>query len=148
MNRVGKILIAVDLSASSQAAMQWAFSLAEQLGGPSMDILYVAELPSFRADPLVSSTAGATPLRDFALEEARSELDAFLRDVPAEQRGKLKLHIDAGRPRDRILARAGAYDLLVMGTHGRTGRVHALAGSVAESVVRMAPCPVVTVRES
>jgi nucleotide-binding universal stress UspA family protein len=39
-------------------------------------------------------------------------------------------------------------DLIVIGTHGRTGRVHALAGSVAESVVRMAPCPVLTVRDA
>jgi nucleotide-binding universal stress UspA family protein len=42
-------------------------------------------------------------------------------------------------------ARAGHYDLVVMGTHGRTGLQHLLVGSVAERVLRQAPCPVVTV---
>ena len=43
-------------------------------------------------------------------------------------------------------AASGKYDLLVLGTHGRTGFAHALMGSVAEKVVRRAPCPVLTVR--
>ena len=43
-------------------------------------------------------------------------------------------------------ARAGNYDLIVMGTHGRSGLKHALLGSVAEKVVRKAPCAVLTVR--
>jgi len=44
-------------------------------------------------------------------------------------------------------AESGGFDAIVLGTHGRTGRLHALAGSVAESVVRTAGCPVITVRE-
>jgi nucleotide-binding universal stress UspA family protein len=43
-------------------------------------------------------------------------------------------------------AKTGAFDLIVMGTHGRTGMAHALLGSVAERVVRMAPCSVLTTR--
>jgi universal stress protein A len=45
-------------------------------------------------------------------------------------------------------ASAGHFDLIVMGTHGRTGLSHALLGSVAERVVQKAPCPVLTVREA
>jgi hypothetical protein len=55
---------------------------------------------------------------------------------------------DAGDPIRKILdvARAGHFDLIVMGTHGRVGRLHALVGSVAEAVVRSSSCPVLTVR--
>ena len=54
-----------------------------------------------------------------------------------------------GDPIRRIVevAADGDYQLIVMGTHGRVGRLHALLGSVAEGVVRNAPCPVLTVRE-
>ena len=54
-----------------------------------------------------------------------------------------------GRPADSIsdYARTEKFDLIVMGTHGRKGLSHALIGSVAEHVVRKAPCPVLTVRE-
>jgi nucleotide-binding universal stress UspA family protein len=54
-----------------------------------------------------------------------------------------------GRPAHGIVehARAGAFDLIVMGTHGRTGLSHIFMGSVAERVVRTAPCAVLTVRE-
>src|SRR4051812_19669981 len=53
-----------------------------------------------------------------------------------------------GRPYVEILAeaKASAYDLIVMGTHGFTGLTHAFLGSVAENVVRRAECPVLTVR--
>ena len=54
-----------------------------------------------------------------------------------------------GDPLRTILetARLGNYDLIVMGTHGRVGRLHSLLGSVTEGVVRNAACPVLTVRE-
>ena len=58
--------------------------------------------------------------------------------------------IEHGEPHDRIvsLARDEGFDLIVMGTVGRTGRPLALAGSVAESVVRTSPQPVLTVRDA
>jgi nucleotide-binding universal stress UspA family protein len=83
------------------------------------------------------------------LEDAQTELSAFLDTLDALQRSKFSTSLDVGSPRVCILdhAKRGGYDLIVMGTHGRTGRAHSLAGSVAESVVRTAPCPVLTVRE-
>jgi nucleotide-binding universal stress UspA family protein len=53
-----------------------------------------------------------------------------------------------GAPYATILSQAkeGRFDLIAMGTHGRTGVAHLLLGSVAERVVRTAPCPVLTVR--
>jgi nucleotide-binding universal stress UspA family protein len=147
MHKVSKILVPVDFSVCSRAALSYALSLAEQLGS-SIDVLHVAEVPSYKTEPRIAKESGFTTLREYALETGQGELDAFLGKLEAKQREKVSARIDAGRPRDCILehAKRDRYDLIVMGTHGRTGRVHSLAGSVAESVVRTAPCPVLTVR--
>ena len=72
-----------------------------------------------------------------------------LRDlVPEAFRGTWQVEIAVGRPADTIvrLARERNADLIVMATHGRTGLEHVVMGSVAEKVVRLAPCPVLTVK--
>jgi nucleotide-binding universal stress UspA family protein len=75
----------------------------------------------------------------------------------AEHKKQLAAHgflietlVITGRPASAIVeeASAGRFDLIVMGTHGRTGLTHALLGSVAERVVQKAPCPVLTVRDA
>jgi nucleotide-binding universal stress UspA family protein len=62
--------------------------------------------------------------------------------------GRFHRRVVDGDPLLRILEAAadGAVDLVVMGTHGRIGRLHAMVGSVTEGVVRNAPCPVLAVR--
>lgn len=147
MFKVSKILVPVDFSECSRAALYHALSLAAQLGA-SVDALHVAEVPSFKSEPRIAKESGFTTLREYALEVGQVELDAFLSKLEATQRKAVSARLDAGRARDCILenAKRERYDLIVMGTHGRTGRAHSLAGSVAESIVRMAPCPVLTVR--
>jgi nucleotide-binding universal stress UspA family protein len=149
MYKVSKILVPVDLSSCSRAALLHAISLASQLSS-SIDVLYVAEVPAFRDEPRIASERGPTSLRDYALEVAKAELTDFLKPIESESPGRLVAKVDAGSPRARILehAKQGSYDLVVMGTHGWTGRAHAFAGSVAESVVRESACPVLTVREA
>ena len=74
-----------------------------------------------------------------------------LRDLmPGSFHGVWEAEVVAGHPAETIVhvAQERAADLIVMGTHGRTGLRHALLGSVAEKVVRLAPCPVLTVRQS
>jgi nucleotide-binding universal stress UspA family protein len=145
MFKVSKILVPVDFSDCSRAALSHALSLAGQLGA-AVEVLYVVEVPSFRTEPRIAKESGTTTLREYALENGRAELDAFLSSLEADQRTRVSTALDVGRPRDRILEHAKRYDLVVIGTHGRTGRAHSFAGSVAENVVRMAPCPVLTVR--
>lgn len=150
MAKFSKILVPVDLSSCSQSALNVALSLASELKA-SIHVLYVAELPRFRTEPRVASETGDVTLREYAVREANNDLAAFLAPISAELRGRLQATtVDVGSPRERILghAKQDGYDLIVMGTHGRTGRVHSLAGSVAESVVRLAPCPVLTVRDA
>jgi universal stress protein A len=149
MYKVSKILVPIDFSDCARAALTHALSLAAQLGS-TIEVLHVAEVPDFKAEPRVAGGTGTSSLRDYALEAAKSELEAFLVTFSLDDREKIKIRLDAGKPRDAILARAREtnVDLIVMGTHGRTGRVHSLAGSVAESVVRTASCPVLTVRDA
>jgi nucleotide-binding universal stress UspA family protein len=148
MYRVSKILVPVDLSDCSRAALTHALSIASQLSA-KIDVLYVAEVPVFKVEPRIAKAGGSTSLHDYARETAEVDLSAFLETIDPEERRLLSTKVDTGSPRARILdhAKKGGYDLIVMGTHGRTGRAHSFAGSVAESVVREAACPVLTVRE-
>jgi nucleotide-binding universal stress UspA family protein len=87
-----------------------------------------------------------------ALADLLSELDGALakakEDMAATERITPETMLLQGVPFAEIVqfAREGSYDLVVMGTHGRTGLRHALLGSVAEKVVRKAHCPVLTIR--
>jgi universal stress protein A len=147
MYQVSKILVPIDFSKCASSALAHALSLATQLGA-SIEALHVAEVPEFKSEPRITGEAGTSTLREYAREVAKAELEGFLAAFSAADRAKVSVRLEAGKPRDAILARAkdAKIDLIVMGTHGRTGRAHSLAGSVAESVVRMAPCPVLTVR--
>jgi nucleotide-binding universal stress UspA family protein len=84
-------------------------------------------------------------------ERALAEPDGRVRDLRTRLRGLSHTYkILQGRPAAEIVAAAkkvGA-DLIVMGTHGRSGLTRVLLGSVAESVLRKAPCPVLTVKHS
>jgi len=92
-----------------------------------------------------SVPAHPTVVRQDYGEEATTRL----RDLMAESfQGQWDVEITTGHPAEAIVrtAEARKADLIVMGTHGRTGLQHVLLGSTAEKVVRLAPCPVLTVR--
>ena len=84
--------------------------------------------------------------RDYS-EEALTKLHDL---VPKGGEGAWQVALAVGRPADAIVrfAEESRVDLIVMATHGRTGLGHVLLGSVAEKVVRLAPCPVLTVRRA
>jgi nucleotide-binding universal stress UspA family protein len=73
-----------------------------------------------------------------------------LKAVVADKGVGVETTVITGRPPQSIVdyAATEGFDLIVMGTHGRTGLSHAFLGSVAERVVRKAPCPVLTVRDA
>jgi nucleotide-binding universal stress UspA family protein len=127
-----RILAAVDLSSCSRAALSFACQLAAPTGA-TVEVLLVRG-------------AAEGPASDPA---ATVELQRFIASVPGTKDATLSERIEVGDARERIVATAaaGKFDAIVLGTHGRTGRTRSLAGSVAESVVRTAECPVITVRE-
>jgi universal stress protein A len=126
-NLFQQILVPVDLSPCSRAALSLAAQIAKVHGG---------KLTVVHAIDATDSSAAK-----------EAEVGGFVRSV-LEGAPLPTVRVTPGVPRDVILSTAQnlACDAIVLGTHGRTGRTHMLVGSVAESVVRLAPCPVVTVR--
>jgi nucleotide-binding universal stress UspA family protein len=138
--RLKKVLVPVDGSDCSRAALQFACDLAARVGA-SVDALTVVERERQSKGEI------ARPANDAGMTAAQTELHQLIESVPHDGQ-KIVEHLDVGNPTERIVlaAERDDFDLIVMGTHGRTGRPRSLAGSVAESVVRNASCPVVTVR--
>jgi nucleotide-binding universal stress UspA family protein len=149
MKPIQRILVPVDFSASSRAALEAAAFLAEKLGA-SVDVLHVWEPPGYVGPEVMIHMPGKTglPLVEFAHTEAGRDMERFLADFG--KRGlRVSGRLETGLAVQTILRVAGDdhYDLIVMGTRGRTGLSHLMLGSVAERVVRRAACPVLTVRE-
>jgi nucleotide-binding universal stress UspA family protein len=145
-----KILVPVDFADGARAALDLATTMARKLEA-SIDLFHVWQPPSILPSPLlvVLHQGGAPqPADDVARSIAGARLNELAADVRKAGVRDVRCHVGIGDPAHDIcdLAQSGSFDLIVMGTHARTGRVHALLGSVAEKVVRRAPCPVVTVR--
>jgi universal stress protein A len=143
-----RILVPTDFSPPSDAALEYARILAAKFGS-TLRILHVIDDPSASSDFVGDGFAPSTEdIRNGLLEQARKRLDHLMNLV---DRSRYHAHADAvlGTPAEAIIdfASATGTSLIVMGTHGRTGLAHLLMGSVAEQVVRTAPCPVLTVRQ-
>jgi universal stress protein A len=143
--RLQKILLPTDFSNYSAAATKYACELATKFDA-ELHILHVLETH------LVS-----TPTFGFGLDlpkyvsESKAAAEKSLTSVldPEWSAGRtVVMVVIEGSPKVEIVAYARKHniDLIVLATHGRSGLAHVLMGSVAESVVRTAPCPVLTVR--
>jgi nucleotide-binding universal stress UspA family protein len=148
MRDIHRILVPVDFSECSRAALEAAALLAQRLGA-SIDVLHVWETPHYVGPEFLIREPGETghPLQEAALTQAETEMDEFLSQF--RQREEFRVRLESGKPYETIikLAGDGHFDAIVMGTHGRSGLRHLVLGSVAEKVVRTAPCPVMTIRE-
>jgi universal stress protein A len=148
MRSIRKILVPVDFSDSARRALEYAVTLADRLGA-SIDVLHAWDIPGYlRPDLTVWAGDVSGSLAEHARRDAQENMVQFLDQAGLTTRPDLTSHVISGTPYATILAaiEEGKYDLVVMGTHGRTGISHALIGSVAERVVRHSPCPVLTVR--
>jgi nucleotide-binding universal stress UspA family protein len=141
-----RICCPIDFSDASRAAMEVAADLARRFEADLM-LLHAYPIPgyTFPDGSVVASPKMMQDLADQAqkhLEEWRLEAEKLV-GAPRVTAEKA-----VGEPAAEILeaARDARTDLIVMGTHGRTGLEHALMGSIAERVVRRALCPVLTVR--
>jgi nucleotide-binding universal stress UspA family protein len=153
MSSFAKILVPTDFSDSAELALDQAIALAEPFGG-TLTLLHVYEVPvmypswpgglALSAEILTSTEKAA----EASLTKWKAMAEKRLAQISDRATAKISAKLVCGSARDEIIAEAeqGAYDLIVIGTHGRTGLSHVLLGSVAERVVRVAPCPVLTVR--
>jgi len=140
-----KILIPVDFSQPSKKAIAWAFEYAQKVPA-QLHVLHVVEKHLQFSD----LSAGMDTLKS-ELEEIRTEAESQLSQLASTQRqsvGQVRQHVATGKPADEIVRVATelGVDMIVMGTHGLTGVERVIIGSVAEKVVRRAPCTVVTVK--
>lgn len=141
-----KILLPSDFSDCSAEAARAARRLAEHFGS-RVAVLHVLDEPA-ALDPMFRGEVPLEMLRDRMEQYAREEMKRFLGDHFGGY-PEVETRIASGVPYREILraARETAAALIVIGTHGRTGVEHVIFGSTAEKVVRMAPCPVLTVRQ-
>ena len=140
------ILVATDFSEAADSALQYGRALAHQFGS-TLHVLHVADDVYVRLGG--DAYVAVLPELQKELEaEARKRLDALLVDNDPDPLPAKPVVVTATAPAAAIVdcARDRHIDLIVMGTHGRGGVAHLLMGSVAERVVRTAPCPVLTIR--
>ncbi len=141
-----RILVPTDFSPPAQAALAYARQIAERFGA-SLHLLHVVD-DRLGLGLTTEVYADAFPaLIEGLQKEGRDQLEQAM--PPADRpRSGCELVLLTGSPFSEIVqyAQDATIDLIVMGTHGRGGMAHMLLGSVAEKVVRRAPCPVLTVR--
>ena len=140
------ILVPTDLSPHAEAAFDYACELAEKLDA-TIHLVNVIGIPTLGVPEL--GVAVTSTMIDSMISDNQKALDELVtRHRPGVRIGQVLMK--TGDARDMIdeAAKEIAADLIIMGTHGRRGVSRALLGSIAENVVRTAPCPVLTIRST
>ena len=147
MIQLNRILVPTDFSEHSERAAAYALELARRFDAVEVHCLHVSDIP---ADLLATSayymTGPSEHFIDQVREESQKNLDAFIaKNLPGVP--VIKAFVEGGAFVEIVrYARDNKIELMVIATHGRTGLKHALFGSVAEKVIRKAPCPVLVVK--
>jgi len=139
MKTIQSILYATDFSAQAESAFPLAVALARDYGA-NLTIAHVIPVPVFA---YTTGDIAAVP------QSSREEVRTLLEEInPKDPSVHVDYEVGEGEPSTEILEMAKKLhcDLIIIGTHGRTGLSRLLAGSVAEEVMRYAPCPVLTIR--
>lgn len=145
MEKIQKILFPTDFSDNSNYAFDYALDLAKKFGA-RLYILHVIH-------ELIDTTGFYVPnisldqLQTDLVKGAEEMMDRFIKEKMGDFKEYETMNI-IGLPHIEVMnvARDKGIDMIVMGTHGRTGIDRVLFGSTAEKVVKKAPCPVLTVR--
>jgi len=149
MIRFNKIVLTTDLSENASVATPYAIDLAKKYGG-SIELLHVCEDTVYYASA-AAAEGFVVDMEEFSAKIAKDR-EAALKvaaDAIATQHGvKVTPMIRKGHAANEIVAytKETKPDVLVIATHGRTGLSHLIFGSVAERVIRMCACPVLSVR--
>lgn len=145
-----KILVPTDNSRNSKEAFKYAVDLAKKHDS-TIDVLHVIDISYLEEAGRFETSYFKLPhgYGENLLEQGKAETDEFIKEAIGEDRElRIERHIRKGNPFTEIMnfAKENGSDLIVMGTHGRTGLSHVLMGSITEKIVRKAPCPVLTVK--
>jgi len=137
----GKILVPTDGSEFTKSAVKTAIELAKISGG-SIVAMYVIDQTLFINAPMDSAISSVYSV----LKQEGNNAVEFVRAEGERQGVRVDTLVLDGSPVKTIVESSGEYDLIVMGTLGRTGMSKLLMGSVAEKVVRHSKCPVMIAR--
>jgi universal stress protein A len=140
-----QILVPVDYSEPSRRALQFALRLG---GDAQLTVVHAWDRPAYVSEEMVAYKDGSRrSLSELIRENAEKEMNDFLAGVPEAASAKLEHRLLNGDPVSVILEEAAkpGYDVLIIGTHGRTGMTKLLLGSVTEKLIRLSPIPVLTV---
>ncbi len=134
-----KILVPVDFSERSDAALDWATVLARDTGAARL-VIHVETVPL--------TTGGGEYIYSIPEPPTQELLERLNKVVPKDPNIPVVHRLLAGDPAEAILrtAKSEGVDMIVMGTHGRRGITRLLMGSVAEAIVRRADCPVLILK--
>jgi universal stress protein A len=141
-----KILVPTDHSKNSEEAFQYALDWAK-INKSTIYVVHVIDL-SYPELTYLTKT-GQFDEEQNIFDEAFKETDEFINRVAGNEKGMgIERLVKKGDPSEEIIraAKEKEADLIIMSTHGRKGLSHVLIGSVAEKVVRSAPCPVLTLK--
>jgi len=139
-----KIFVGVDFSAQAREALRVAANMAVA-GHAELTLVHVCQFDHV-FEPSLAGPPGT--IYDDMLERIQQDLDDWKRRAEAMGVTRVRTAVIRGQAWKEIvevLRGDRTYDLVVLGTHGRTGLSHALLGSVAEKIVRHAPCPALVV---
>jgi len=148
MLRIERILFPSDFSDLSLHALKYARGFAEMYE-TELHLIHVVDEAAQYWMAMGPNSLPMGPSNEELVEISRKELQKFTEEHLADLSVPLVTAVLSGRPFMEIIryAREKEIGLLVIGTHGRSGLTHVLLGSVAEKVVRKAPCPVLTIRD-
>jgi universal stress protein A len=140
--KMSRILVPVDFSEHSQAALRYALAFAAKFDA-AVTLVHIVEQTVYPGDWMYPPLATS----DFAVEK-REQLLGKLQELTAGADVSAKHIVRIGRAWQEVIeiAKDEKCDLIIIATHGYTGLKHVLLGSVAEKIVRHAPCPVLSVR--
>ncbi len=142
MIKIRRILCPVDFSDASRNAVRYAHEFAKGMGS-TLVLLNVVEPRPMAVDMSLSYV----PLEEDLEKAAREDLDEII-TAEREKGVEVQAEVQIGTPAEVILEKAAelGVNLVILGSHGKTGLSRLLMGSVAESVVRKAKCPVLIVK--
>lgn len=147
MKNIDKIVAAVDFSEISDRIMKLALLMAEQYQA-ELNIIFVAETIPTALAGFAMTDVPITQIEEDMYEHSKKRLEKFVEKYRAGYSIPLKCQVLEGQAAKGIIewSEKNDVDLIIMGTHGYKGLEKMLMGSVAERVLKLAPCPVLTTR--
>lgn len=147
MINLNRVLFPTDFSDLSVHALKYARGFAETFKA-ELHVIHVVDEATLYWSAVAPNSVPVGPSIEELTEIAEKEMARFVQANLDDLKAPMASDVLSGRPFMEIIryARERTIDLIVIGTHGRSGLHHVLLGSVAEKIVRKAPCPVLTIR--